>query len=164
MMRGTGCARRSKADLPHNKPRRARLRMRWPAPPGRAVVRIAHAIDEPAKLRGGDGDDIVELVGKALPRRVPVLDRREHRAQEQHRAIRILMVRAHHLLDQIHRVATDLFDRRSTLEPEMIAAFDGQPHRHAAHVIEREGRIKKPQEGPERTTRIIVLGLAKQQG
>ena len=50
--------------------------MAGPESPGRAVVRIAHAIDEPAKLRGGDGDDIVELVGKALPRRVPVLDGR----------------------------------------------------------------------------------------
>src|SRR3569832_324130 len=60
-----------------------------------AFVAGPHPVDELAELRGGDGDDVVALVGEPLPRRVAILARREHRAEEQHESVRILM----HLAD-----------------------------------------------------------------
>ena len=50
-----------------------------------------------AELRRRDGDDVADLVGEALARRVAVLDRREQRAGIEHRAVGILVVRADHL-------------------------------------------------------------------
>src|SRR5689334_16210960 len=49
--------------------------------PGLAFVAVAHAVDQFAELGRGDGDDVVALVGKPLPRRVTILGRREHGAE-----------------------------------------------------------------------------------
>src|ERR671927_263628 len=52
-----------------------------PEGPGLAVGRELHAVDKPAELRRGDRDDVADLVREPLPRRLAVLDGREHRAQ-----------------------------------------------------------------------------------
>ena len=79
--------------------------------PGLALIAVAHAVDELAELRRRDRDDVVALVGKTLARRVAVLDRGEHRAQEQRKSVRILMLRPDGLGDEIGRIAADLADR-----------------------------------------------------
>src|SRR5581483_7051764 len=55
-----------------------------------AFIARTHAVDELAKLGGANGDDVVALVGKTLPRCVAILHRREHRAQKQREAVGIL--------------------------------------------------------------------------
>src|ERR1700739_77807 len=56
-----------------------------------ALVAAPHAVDELSQFRRTDGDDVVALVGKTLARRVAVLHRRKHRAEEQRKSIRVLM-------------------------------------------------------------------------
>src|SRR6266498_4210562 len=76
--------------------------------PWRDRVGRVDAIDERAERWRRHGDDVADDVREALPRREPVLCRREHRAEEQHEAVRILMVRADRLRDEIERIAADL--------------------------------------------------------
>ena len=64
------------------------------------------------ELRRGDGDDVPDLVRKALARRVAILDRREHRAEKEHRPVRILVMGSDHLRHQILGIAADLRDGR----------------------------------------------------
>src|ERR1700738_5367616 len=52
----------------------------------------AHAIGQPAKFGRGDSHQVDFHVSEPLPLRRTVLDRSEHGAEEQHKAIRILMV------------------------------------------------------------------------
>src|SRR5215472_5044979 len=66
-----------------------------------ALIAVAHAVDELAKLGRANGNDIVALVGKALPRRVAVLHRREHRAEEQRKSVRVLVHGADCLRHQV---------------------------------------------------------------
>src|SRR5918993_3343352 len=67
--------------------------------PRLAIARMAHPVDEPAELRRRHRDDVADLVREALARRIAVLDRDKHGAEEQHGAVRILMVRPDHLRD-----------------------------------------------------------------
>src|SRR2546430_17507261 len=85
--------------------------------PRLALVGVAHAIDEAAEFRRRDGDDVADLVGEPPARRVAVLDRREHRAEKQHRAVRILMVLAEHLSNEIGGVAAGCWQRGKTPPP-----------------------------------------------
>ena len=88
--------------------------------PGLALVAGAHAVDELAELGRCDRDDIVALVGEALPRRVAILDRREHGAEEQRKAIGILMHRPDGLRDEVGGIAADLADRGMAVEDKTV--------------------------------------------
>src|SRR3954453_22963442 len=79
--------------------------------PGLTLVAAAHAVDELAELRRCDRDDVIALVGEPLPRRIAIPDRSEHRTEEEHKAIGILMHGPDRLLNQIGRIATDLANR-----------------------------------------------------
>src|SRR3954467_3560512 len=61
-----------------------------PKGPGLTVGGEVHPVDQLAELRCGDRDDIADLVGEALARRIAVLDGREHGAEKQHRTVRVL--------------------------------------------------------------------------
>ena len=50
---------------------------------------MVDAVDEGAEPRLGDSHDVADVVREAGARCVAILDRREHRAAEQHRAIRV---------------------------------------------------------------------------
>lgn len=76
--------------------------------PGRAFGGEPHGVDERAEACRGNLDDITDLVGEALLRRVAVLRRRKQRAEEKHETIGILVMGADRLLDEIGRVAADL--------------------------------------------------------
>ena len=77
-------------------------RPRW------TIAARAHAIDEASEFGRADGDDVAGLVRKSAARNVAVLDRGVHRAEKQHRAVRILMVLVDHLRDEIGGRAADL--------------------------------------------------------
>src|SRR5262249_20728416 len=100
-----------------------------------AFVAAAHAVDELAELGGADGDDVVALVGKALPRRVAVLHRREHGAEEQRKSIRILMHGADGLRHQILGIPADLADGRMAVQHKAVLALDRHGEVRLPHVI-----------------------------
>src|SRR6185436_4221678 len=84
--------------------------------PRRDLVGMLDAVDQCAQLGGGDGDDVADDVREALPRRKPVLGRREHRAEIQDEAVGILVIRADRVLNEIERIAADLAHRACALE------------------------------------------------
>src|SRR6266487_3237285 len=57
--------------------------------PGRAFMAAPHAVGETSELCRGNGDDVAILVGEALALGVAIFDRCEHRAEEQHKTVRI---------------------------------------------------------------------------
>src|SRR6185312_627377 len=61
--------------------------------PGRTLARKTHAIGKRAQRGGRDRDDVVGLVRETLAGPAAVLHRREHRAEVDHEAIRVLMMR-----------------------------------------------------------------------
>jgi len=73
-------------------------------------IGVIDAIRKRAQRRRGDRHDVAYLVREAETRSVAILRRCEHRAEEQHQAVRILMVRPNRLADEIERIATDLGD------------------------------------------------------
>src|SRR5437773_1633199 len=75
--------------------------------PGRAFMAAPHAVGETSELCRGNGDDVAILVGEALALGVAIFDRCEHRAEEQHKTVRILMMLADRLARDIGRVAAD---------------------------------------------------------
>ena len=91
----------------------------------RLAVRAApHAVDQPAKLRRGDGDDVADVMGKTLAGRVAVLGRREQRAEEKHGAIGILVVRPDHLANEVDGIAADAVHVRDAVEAEAVRPCD----------------------------------------
>src|SRR5919201_604049 len=91
--------------------------------PRLAILRVADAVHQRAELRRGDGDDVADLVGEALARRIAVLDGSEHRAEEEDRAVGILVMGAEQLSHQVFRIAADLRDRRASFQAKSIAAL-----------------------------------------
>ena len=97
------CKQPPPREIPHQRRRAEGPRL--------ALIRRHHPVHQPPQLRRGDRHDVAGLVGEPLARRVAILHRREHRAEEQHRAVRIAVMRVHHLRHQIGRIAADLRDR-----------------------------------------------------
>ena len=122
------------------RPRRARLRISAPAPKvhGADLVGVIDAVDERAELRRRDGDDVADDVREALAGSEAVLGRREHRAQEQHEPVRILVVGADRVRDEIERVAADHRHRARAVEREALGAVDAHRELAAAHVVDAE--------------------------
>src|SRR5260370_8766170 len=116
--------------------------------PRLAVVGVAHAIDEAAELGRRDGDDVPDLVGEPLPRRVAILDRREHRAEKQHRPVGILMVRADHLRNEIGGVAAGFRDRGKTPPTKTAAPLHGGRYVLAPTALPRDPPPRQPHEPP----------------
>ena len=108
--------------------------------PGRRLVAGRNLVLERAEPFRGNAHDVADLVGEAEALRAAVHDRREHRAEEQREAVRILVVPADRLGDELGRVAADLGHRALALELEAVLAHDLQPHQRAAHVVEPEAR------------------------
>src|SRR5581483_6299645 len=96
-------------------------------------------------------------------RGIPVVRGGKRGAEEEHDAIRVLMVFAHRLFDQIQRIATDFRETAATFELEAIGAPDPHGKRDVANVVDGEALITKPDERPDGTRSVIVLRLAEQQ-
>jgi hypothetical protein len=94
---------------------------------------------------------------------IAVLHRREHGAEEQHRAIGILVMPADHLIDQLLRIAADLADIARAFEHEAVGARDVERDARAAHVVEREGAVEQADEGSDRRRGVVVLGLGEEE-
>src|SRR3546814_17954066 len=62
------------------------------AGPGGRLGAGPHAVDQRAEPRLGDAHDVADLVGKAAPRLVAVLRRREQGAAEQDEAVGIMKI------------------------------------------------------------------------
>ncbi len=54
---------------------------------GRTLSAMGDAIDQRTQFRCGDGDDIADHMGEPLALLMAIVDRREHRTQEQRHAI-----------------------------------------------------------------------------
>src|SRR5271168_3106460 len=67
--------------------------------PPRTFVRVPHTIDQTSELVGAHRDHVVGLVGEAFAGRVAVGDGRIHRAEEEDRAIGIIVM----LADELRR-------------------------------------------------------------
>ena len=65
---------------------------------------------------------------KALTWRVPILCRREHRAEKEYESIGILVDRTDRLRNQIERIAADHRERAMSVENEAFGTLDA----HAA--------------------------------
>src|SRR5450830_229340 len=74
----------------------------------------------------GDRHDVGDLMRETLSRSEPILRRREHRPQEQHQSVRILVIRTDRMLHQIQRIATDHRHRAAALEREAFCTV--YPH------------------------------------
>src|SRR5882762_9479836 len=101
-----------------------------------AFIAGAHAVDELAEFRRLDRDDIIALVGKPLPRHVAIFHRSEHRSEDQCKSVRILMLPADRLRNQVFRVATDFAYRRMSLDNKTIITPDRHRQIHFANVVE----------------------------
>ena len=88
------------AAPPAAPPRQARIQRPQAEVPGSNGGALAHLVDQRAQRAGGDLDAVAHRVGEAAARPVPVLRGREHGAQEQHAAVRVLVVRAQGLAHQ----------------------------------------------------------------
>src|SRR5690348_1114198 len=88
--------------------------------PWLALIAGAHAVDQLAELRRRDRDDVVALVRKALARRVAVLYRCEHGAEEQRKTVGILVHRPDGLRHEVGGVTADLADRGMTVEHKTV--------------------------------------------
>src|SRR5687768_1577467 len=73
--------------------------------PGCDPVAVLYAVRQGAERGSSDGDDIADGVGEALAGSGTIDGRREHGAEEQHQAVRILMVRTDRVLDDLERIA-----------------------------------------------------------
>ena len=93
------------------------------------MIAAPHAVGEAAELGRRDGDDVAILVGEALALGVAVVDRREHRAEEQYETVRILMMPADGLADDFGGV--DLPNRPAefgiweTVDPKHLLGAHG---------------------------------------
>src|SRR5262249_21683676 len=65
---------------------------------------------------------------------------------------------------ELGRIAADERHRAFTGEPEALLAQDLETHHGAAHIIESETAIEEANERSDRARRVVVLGLAEQQG
>ena len=145
--------------------RRARLshQRRDAESPRRDLVGMVDAVDERAQRRRRHRDDVADDVGEALPLGVPVLGRREHRAEEQHEAVGVLMVRPDRVTDEIERIAADEPHRARAVQHEAVRPLDAHRELGLAHVVDREVAIEQADERPDRAGGVVVLGLAEQE-
>src|SRR5271169_2077260 len=123
--------------------------------PPPAFVRVFHPVGEPTEFVGAHRYDVAGLMGEALAGSVPVRDRREHRAEEQGRAIGISVVRTEQLPGEVRRIAADFTHRRASFELKAILALDHEGNLHRPDVVETEGCIEEPQERADRTARVL---------
>src|SRR4051812_36618202 len=99
--------------------------------PRRRVARRRYNVRQRAEFRARDPHLIADLVGEPAPGLVTVLGRREQGTEEQHEAVRIMML-AERLADQLGRIAADLAHPALPLKPETVGAGDLQlDHRRA---------------------------------
>src|SRR3546814_17731609 len=85
------------------------------AGPGGRLGAGPHAVDQRAEPRPGDAHDVADLVGKAAPRLVAVLRRREPGAEEQDEAGGLMMF-AHRLAQPVLGDAADTAGRSACKE------------------------------------------------
>src|SRR5690554_3852207 len=115
--------------------------------PRRQLVGAVDAVDQRAQRRRGDGDAVADVMGEALALAVAVLDRREHGAEEQHEAVRVLVVGADGLAHQVERVAADLAHVALAFEQEaVVLTLDPQRHMGLTYAIQREALVEQADE------------------
>ncbi len=102
-------------------------------------------------------------MGEAFALASAVLGRGEEGTQKECKAVRILVILADGLGDQIEHVAADLGHGTDLGQGEAVLAFDGERDVRVADVIEAERAIEETDEGADRAGSVVVLGLAQQQ-
>ena len=63
--------------------------------PGRNLIAAVDAVEQGAKLRGVDADEITDFMGETLSCDVPVFHRGKHGSEKKHQPVGIVMVGTH---------------------------------------------------------------------
>lgn len=132
--------------------------------PGRSFMAVGDGVAQRAQQRTADADLITLLMSEAASRLLTVLGRRKQCPEKKHEAIRVLVIPADRLGHEIQRVTADQGHGTAAFKRKAVVALDVQIHDAIAHVIERKRFIEQTNERADRTGRIVVLGLAQQQG
>ena len=98
------------------------------------------------------------LVREALARRVAILDRREHRAKEQHGPIGIAVMRVDHLRHQIGGIATDLAidDAPSSPKPSLPSTVSDTV---VCRTSSSANRVEQARNGPIAQDALLSFAL-----
>src|SRR4030095_6645917 len=131
--------------------------------PWRNAIGGLDTIDKGAELRRRDVDDVPHDVRKPLTWRVPILCRREHRAEKEYESIGILVDRTDRLRNEIERIAADHRERAMSVENETVGTLDAHRELAAADVVDPEKIVEKTHERSDRARCVVVLRLAEQE-
>ncbi|MNL95160.1 hypothetical protein D3C76_423470 [compost metagenome] len=114
-------------------------------------------------MRVADAHHVTRFVGKAVTRLIAVLLGGEQGTEEQHQAVRVLVVFVEGLLHQVLRVTADLAHGTAPGEDEAVLAFHPQVHLGSTHIVQAETFVKQPQQRAQCSGSVVVLGLGQQQ-
>src|SRR5882672_3941499 len=93
------------------------------AGPGRSLVAVDDLVFEHADARRRDPHAIADLVRETQSRRAAIPCRREHRAEIECEAVRVLVMLADGLADELGGVAADEAHRALAFEHEAVGPF-----------------------------------------
>ena len=146
--------------------RRARLRISAPVPKVHGAILSAWLtrLTSAPSFGVGDRHDVADLVREALARAVAVLGRREHRAEEQHQAVRDTGGSGRSpgaTRSSGSRLISPSSSRRRSAKPSGPSTRSASSRR--AHVVDAEALVEQADERADRARRVVVLGLAEQQ-
>ncbi len=133
----------------HPAPREVRHERAGPEGPRLGVLAVHDLVDQRADLRCCDLHHVADLVGEAAPGRAAVVQRREHRPDVEHDAVRILVRAAVKLRREVGEIAPDLADVRRVLDAEAVEALHGRLEADPPRGIERERLVQQSDEWPD---------------
>src|SRR3546814_6235828 len=87
---------------------------------------------------------------------------RKHGAAEQHHAVRVLVIAAHGVLDQLLRIAADLRHRAVAFQHEVIATLDTQMNLRRPYIVQRKVLVEQTDEGADCAGGIVVFGRSEE--
>jgi len=89
------------------------------------------AVSDRSELGRPDTDEVADPVGESAARGAPIVERREHGADEQDESITVLLETPDGLAREVGQVAADLAHPRGAREPEAVEALDDRArHQH----------------------------------
>ncbi len=127
------------------------------------MLAVLDPVLERPDRRARDLDVVAPLVGESAAGLLPVDRRHVHRAEEQHEAVRVLVVAAGGRLHQVKRVARDLAEHVRARRLEAVGAADATRDALLHERVEREGLVEQSDPGPDGTAGGVVLGLAEEE-
>src|SRR5688500_4092501 len=131
--------------------------------PRLGVLAVHDLVDERADLRGRDRHHVADLVREAAPGRAAVVERREHGADVEDDAVRILVRTAVKLRREVGEIAPDLTHVRRVLDAEAVEALHGGLEADPPRGVEREALVEHPDQRSDGGGGVVVLRPPEQQ-